>query len=47
MLIGKDGNQPVNAHPLVNTMTTALASADLMRFFETTRHTPRWLDFPL
>jgi len=38
---------PVNAHPLVNTMTTALATADLLRFFEATGHTPHWLDFPL
>jgi Ala-tRNA(Pro) deacylase len=38
---------PVNAHPLVNTMTTALAPADLLRFFEGTGHTPHWLDFPL
>ena len=38
---------PVNAHPLVNTMTTALSSADLLRFFAATGHTPRWLDFPL
>ena len=38
---------PVNAHPLVNTMTTALAPADLLRFFQATGHTPRWLDFPL
>ena len=38
---------PVNAHPLVNTMTTAIAFADLMRFFEATGHTPHWLDFPL
>ena len=38
---------PVNAHPLVNTMTTALAPADLLRFFEATGHTPHWLDFPL
>jgi Ala-tRNA(Pro) deacylase len=38
---------PVNAHPLVNTMTTALAAADLLRFFDATGHTPRWLDFPL
>src|SRR5919108_4349942 len=33
---------PVNVHPLVNTMTTALASADLMRFFEATGHPLRW-----
>jgi Ala-tRNA(Pro) deacylase len=38
---------PVNAHPLVNTMTTALAPADLLRFFAATGHTPHWLDFPL
>src|SRR5262245_25564064 len=38
---------PVNAHPLVNTMTTALTAADLLRFFEATGHMPRWLDFPL
>ena len=38
---------PVNAHPLVNTMTTSMAPADLLRFFEATGHTPRWLDFPL
>jgi Ala-tRNA(Pro) deacylase len=33
---------PVNAHPLVNTMTTAIAPADLLRFFAATGHTPRW-----
>ncbi len=38
---------PVNAHPLVNTMTTALSPADLMRFFAATGHAPQWLDFPL
>jgi Ala-tRNA(Pro) deacylase len=38
---------PVNAHPLTNTMTTALAPADLLRFFAATGHEPRWLDFPL
>ena len=38
---------PVNAHPLVNTMTTAIAPADLLRFFEATGHAPHWLDFPL
>ena len=38
---------PVNAHPLVNTMTTAIAPADLLRFFDATGHAPRWLDFPL
>ena len=40
------GGTPVNAHPLVNTMTTALSPADLLRFFAATGHEPRWLDFP-
>ena len=38
---------PVNAHPLVNTMTTAITPADLLRLFEATGHTPIWLDFPV
>lgn len=38
---------PVNAHPLVNTMTTAIAIADLLRLFEAIGHAPRWLDFPV
>ena len=38
---------PVNAHPLVNSMTTAISFADLGRFFEATGHTPQWLHFPL
>jgi len=38
---------PVNAHPLVNTMTTAIATADLLRLFEATGHVPLWLDFPI
>ena len=38
---------PVNVHPLVNTMTTAVAPADLLHFFEAIGHSPRWLDFPL
>jgi Ala-tRNA(Pro) deacylase len=38
---------PVNAHPLINTMTSALATGELLRFFDATGHTPRWLDFPL
>ena len=37
----------VNVHPLVNTMTTAVATGDLLRFFTATGHAPRWLDFPL
>ena len=38
---------PLNAHPLTNTLTTAISFADLGRFFEATGHTPQWLDFPL
>ncbi len=38
---------PVNAHPLTNTMTSAIVLPDLMRFFEATGHAPYWLDFPL
>ena len=38
---------PVNAHPLINTMTTAIAPADLLRLFEATGHVPLWLDFPI
>jgi Ala-tRNA(Pro) deacylase len=41
------GNGVVNVHPLVNTMTTAVAAADLLRFFDATGHAPRWFDFPL
>jgi Ala-tRNA(Pro) deacylase len=31
----------INAHPLVNTMTTSLARADLVKFLEATGHVPR------
>ncbi|MCF8476990.1 MAG: prolyl-tRNA synthetase associated domain-containing protein [Pseudolabrys sp.] len=31
----------INAHPLVNTMTTALARNDLVKFLESTGHPPR------
>jgi Ala-tRNA(Pro) deacylase len=31
----------VNSHPLVNTQTTTLASADLIKFLEATGHQPR------
>ena len=31
----------INAHPLVNTMTTSIARADLLRFLEATGHAPR------
>lgn len=36
---------PVNCHPLCNTMTTAIASADLVTFLEDTGHPPMLVDF--
>ena len=36
--------EPVNCHPLVNTMTTTLAGTDLVRFLEVEDHAPRLLD---
>lgn len=44
---GLEQDGPINAHPLTNTMTSALSLADLQRFFAATGHAPRWLDFPL
>jgi Ala-tRNA(Pro) deacylase len=41
---GLQGGGPVNAHPLTNTMTTALSLADLLRFFKATGHRPDWID---
>jgi len=35
---------PINAHPLTNTMTTAIGLSDLLRFFAETGHQPAWLD---
>ena len=34
----------INAHPLRNTMTTTIASADLLKFLEATGHKPRILE---
>jgi Ala-tRNA(Pro) deacylase len=31
----------INSHPLVNTMTTSMAAADLVKFLEATGHPPR------
>lgn len=36
---------PVNAHPLRNDMTTAIAPGDLVRFLEAESHPPLILDF--
>jgi Ala-tRNA(Pro) deacylase len=38
------GFNPVNAHPLVNTMTTALDAKDLMKFLEAEGHAPELMD---
>ncbi len=35
---------PLNFHPLVNTRTTAIAPADLLRFLKATEHPPLLLD---
>jgi Ala-tRNA(Pro) deacylase len=34
-------HDPINCHPLVNTMTTSIGRADLVRFLEGTGHPPR------
>jgi Ala-tRNA(Pro) deacylase len=38
---GLMANTVINAHPLVNTKTTSLASQDLIKFLEATGHVPR------
>ncbi len=40
---GLMAQDPINSHPLVNTMTTSIARADLVRFLEATGHPPRIL----
>jgi Ala-tRNA(Pro) deacylase len=44
---GLEQDGPINAHPLTNTMTSAISLSHLQRFFAATGHVPRWLDFPL
>jgi Ala-tRNA(Pro) deacylase len=39
------GEAPVNFHPLVNTATTTIASADLLAFLRATGHDPLLIDF--
>jgi Ala-tRNA(Pro) deacylase len=34
-------HETLNCHPLVNTMTTSVAGAGLVRFLEATGHPPR------
>ena len=38
--------EPVNFHPLDNSMTTAVSTAGLMRFLEAEAHPPRVVRFP-
>jgi Ala-tRNA(Pro) deacylase len=38
-------NNPVNAHPLRNDMTTAVSPDGLLRFLEAENHTPEIVDF--
>lgn len=35
----------INAHPLINTKTTTIGSADLLKFVRACGHTPRIVDF--
>ena len=42
---GLMGRDPVNCHPLVNTMTTALSAEGLVHFLEAEGHPPAFLDF--
>jgi Ala-tRNA(Pro) deacylase len=34
-----------NFHPLVNSMTTTIRAADMVRFLEAVGHPPTWVDF--
>lgn len=47
MALDKDvlAHDPVNAHPLRNDRTTAIAPNDLLRFLEAEAHAPLMLDF--
>ena len=39
-------HEPVNFHPLVNSATTGVSRADLLRFFRATGHEPRVMRLP-
>ena len=39
-------HEPVNFHPLVNSATTGISRADLIKFFEATGHPPRVMRLP-
>lgn len=40
------GKEPLNFHPLDNSMTTAISAADFLRFLEAERHPPLVIDLP-
>jgi Ala-tRNA(Pro) deacylase len=39
-------HEPVNFHPLVNSATTGISRADLLKFFAATGHAPRIMHLP-
>lgn len=41
---GMQQSDPLNFHPLVNTMTTAISPSDLIRFLEAQDHAPAFID---
>jgi Ala-tRNA(Pro) deacylase len=40
-------HDPINAHPLVNSMSTAVSPQGLLRFLAVTGHAPRLIDLPV
>jgi len=40
-------HEALNCHPLRNTMTTSIATRDLLKFLEATRHSPRIVELAL
>ncbi len=40
-------SETISAHPLVNTMTTTIATADLLKLFAHSGHRPHWRPMPV
>ena len=40
-------SETISAHPLINTMTTTIATADLLKLFAHSGHRPQWRPMPL
>lgn len=40
-------SKTISAHPLINTMTTTIATADLLKLFANSGHRPHWRSMPL